>query len=331
MKSAKTSKQKRRTFLYLWILLALLILFVTATYTWFALSRAPHVNDMVLNVNTQKGIELALSYDAPDGDWGQRIDFADIVNEDCPLKPVTWSDARQKFMAVRYGFDGRGIGFTELSDARNANRTDGDGYYVIGEFFARSDTPCSVSLADAVLINEGENGAGTYVIGSPVWDSENIKHDNGGNGAEEAIRIGFRITPVNAQTGEAVGDSEFFIYEPNCDAHVSGANEYYQTPSIDGTDTLTAKDHLILQKSSTWTEAEPVQHNVTIKSLGEFTNNMRLFALDPGEKVKIDLYVWLEGQDSDCVSMINKAQILASIQFRVDNGSQSGLDDLPED
>ena len=286
---------------------------------------------MALNINTQSGIELALSYNAPDDDWGQRISFADLVTEDCPLKPVTWSDLRQKFLAVRYGFDGRGYDFVELSDERSANRNDGEGYYVIGTFYARSDSPCGVYLAEAVMLNEGENGAGTYVMGSPVWDSETVSHKNGGNGAENAIRIGLRITPIDEKTGEADGASEFFIYEPNCDYHISEPEGYTPTVSVDKVDALTDANHLILQKHSSWTEAEPVQHNVTIKQLGEFISNMRLFSIQPGEKVKIDLYVWLEGQDVDCVSMINKAEISANIQFRVDNSGQSGLDDIPDD
>ncbi len=330
MKDSKTKNQRRRTFLYLWILLALLILFVTATYTWFSLSRTPHVNDMGLNINAQNGIELALKYDAPDDEWGQRIDFADLVTEDCPLKPVTWSDARQRFLAVRYGFDGRGYDFAELTDENSANRSDGEGYYVIGTFYARSDAYCDVSLAEAVLLNEGENGAGTYVIGSPVWDSETVSHKNGGNGAENAIRMGLRITPIDEKTGQPDGEYEFFIYEPNCDLHVSETEGYQPTPSIDRKDTLTDADHLILQKHSSWTEAEPVQHNVTIKQLGEFLQNVKLFSIKPGEKVKIDLYVWLEGQDIDCKSMINKAEIQANIQFNAEQGNQSGLDDVPD-
>ena len=41
--------------------------------------------------------------------------------------------------------------------------------------------------------------------------------------------------------------------------------------------------------------------------------------------VRIELYVWLEGQDVDCTNRISQAQILASIQFATETSGQSGL------
>ena len=330
MKKDAERNRKKRTFIYLWILIALSVLLVAATYTWFALSQTPHVNDMALYVNADSGLELALAYDAPDEEWGQRLDFLDMVSEDYPLKPATWSNARQSLVTIQYGFDGRSTGnWIELTDERNANRQDGDGYYVVGTFYARSFSPCKVSLAEAVEVNEGENGAGTYVIGTPVWDPQRIIHSDGGAGAETAIRLGFRITPVDAESGQPRGIPEFFIYEPNCNGHESGEAGYTPTPSIDGSETLINADHLILQERSTWTEADPVQRGVTIKDLGRFVSNKELFPLESGGKVKIELYIWLEGQDVDCISRIDKAEILASIQFHVDYSGQSGMDDIP--
>ena len=331
MMPEKAKKQKRRTFLYLWVLLALFILLVTATYTWFNISQTPHVNDMAVYVNVQNGIEIAKAYDAPDDEWGQRIDFYDVIKGEYPLKPVTWSNKEQRFYAMSYGFDGRMSRFTPLTDERNSNRSGGDGYYLAGTIYVRTDMTCNVKLAEAVMINGGENGAGTYVIGMPVWDSENIAHTDGGNGAESAIRIGFRITHINRHTDKTIEEPEFFIYEPSCDTHISGSEGYYKTPSIDGTDNLIDDEHLILQTASTWEETYPVQHDVTIKDLGTFKTNRQLFRITADEKIKVDIYVWLEGNDCDCVARINDAKILANLQFEVDYSGQSGYEDIPED
>jgi hypothetical protein len=120
--------------------------------------------------------------------------------------------------------------------------------------------------------------------------------------------------------------SEFFIYEPNTDSHIEEESTgYINTPSIDGTDHLVDSDYLIRQTASTWTEAYPVQRDVVIKDLGEFIDNPTLFTIGTNEMVKIDLYIWLEGQDVDCTNEIQKAQILANIQFVGDAGSHSGL------
>jgi hypothetical protein len=68
-----------------------------------------------------------------------------------------------------------------------------------------------------------------------------------------------------------------------------------------------------------------VERNVVIKDLGEFQSDTELFSLQPGEMVKIDLYVWLEGQDIDCTNQITQAQIMACIQLASEASGQSGL------
>jgi hypothetical protein len=184
-----------------------------------------------------------------------------------------------------------------------------------------------VTLTPAVEVDEGIHGSGTYVIGTPLWDSQQVLHNNGGQGAESAIRLGLRFTPVD-QIGIENGPSEFFIYEPNINTHIdedTDTTTYISTPSMDGTDHLIAEDHLIRQRASTWSEAYPVQRNVVIRDLGEFEELPTLFSLDAGGMVKIDIYVWLEGQDVDCTNQITEAQILASIQFAGDTGNQSGM------
>ena len=172
-------------------------------------------------------------------------------------------------------------------------------------------------------------GAGTYVIGTPVWNGQRVLHDNGGSGAECAVRIGLRITRLNPDgTPLADEDPTFIIYEPNADAHTEGDSGYVATPSIDGTDSLVPEDRLILQTASSWREAYPVQRDVLIHELGEFTTPTKLFQLAPEEMVQIDLYLWLEGQDVDCTNRIDSAQIIANIQFGSTAGGQSGLDPI---
>ncbi len=320
-------KRRRRTFIYLYVLLALLILLVAASYTWFALTQTPRVSDMAVHVNTTTGIELATAYDASDEEWGQNIDFEDLVTESGPLKPITWSEKNRSFYTIIYGLDGRMAGkWQALTDAENANRKDIHGYYVVGTVYARSGEPCEVSLMEAVEMNGGEDGAGTFVIGTPIWNSQSVLHDNGGSGAETAIRLGFKITQVDSETGQALGESDFYIYEPNCDLHINGTVGYVDTPSIDGTETLGSR--LILQSASEWTEAYPVERNVTIKTLGEFQTDTTLFELDIDSVVRIDLYVWLEGQDVDCTNLIEEAQIFANVQLHADYSGQSGLVDI---
>ena len=322
----QSSKKKRRMliFLYFYLVLVLFTLLTVASYTWFSLSKTPRVSDMYMFINTQTGLEISLTPDAEE--WVYQLDFRDMVDVTTPLRPVTWSDRDQRFYAAVYGYDGRRTGQWEpLSDARHANKNTIDGYYIKDTFYARSGQAVAVQLSPAVEVDEGVQGSGTYLIGYPEWDSENIVHNNGGRGAECAVRVGIRITPVNSEgvsTGEA---SDFYIYEPNSNIHPDGMVGYAATPSIDGTAALVDQTRLILQSASTWTEADPVQRDVVIKDLGEFMTDTTLFKLEAEEMVKIDLYIWLEGQDVDCTNEINRAQILASIQFAANVEDHSGM------
>lgn len=319
-----------RVFVYCIMILILLSLLVTATYTWFSISQTPRVSNIGMNINAPTGLVLSGSITNPN--WVRRLDYVELVPETAPLRPVTWSDEQQRFLAAHYGADGRLTGqWTPLSDEINANRDDVYGYYIKVTFYATTDTAVDISLTPAVEVEEGVDGSGTYLIGSPVWNSENILHDDGGAGAEKAIRIGFRFTPI-VDDQEVTDHSSFIIYEPNCDSHLDGTEGYVYTPSIDGTESLVPDDRLILQTTTSWTEADIVQRDVVIKSMGEFTTDTDLYSLKANDVVRIDMYIWLEGQDVDCTNKIgHKAQLLANVQFDADIGSQSGMETIPED
>ena len=330
MNKTKHPHRGRRIFLYSIMILLLLSLFTTATYTWFTISRTPRVSNIGLYVNAPVGLRLSA---APEGQpWVSRLDFAQLVPETSPLRPVTWSEQDQRFYAAEYGPDGRQTGnWHRLSDDNNANRDDAYGYYIKATFYATTDTVVDVSLTHATEIEEGVSGYGTYLIGSPVWDAENILHYNGGNGAETAVRIGLKVTPM-VDTEPAADQSAFYIYEPNSNEHMDGSSGYVNTPSIDGTATLVPQDRLIRQTATRWQEANPVQRGLVNYEMGEFETDTDLFSLEVGQIVQIDLYVWLEGQDMDCTNRIGReARIMANVQFLAESGDQSGLEPIPEE
>lgn len=322
-KQNQGKKQRNKILIYLYLCFILLLLLTVASYTWFSLTQTPRVSDLSMHVATTGGLELALTPDSEE--WELQLDFLDMVNETAPLRPVTWSNEEQRFYAAAYGMDGRQTDqWLALSDEVNANQNNLDGYYIVGTFYARSGTYAKVSLSPAVEVDEGLQGSGTYLIGTPIWNAETISHDNGGQGAETAVRVGIRVTQVDTD-GSAIENSYFYIYEPNADLHIDGSEGYVDTPSIDGTETLIPEDQMIIQTASTWTEAYPVQRTVVIKDLGEFTTPVDLFEIQTGEMFRIDIYIWLEGQDVDCTNQLSSAQILANIQLAAGTENQSGL------
>lgn len=326
-KTEQTQRRRRiRTILYLYVLLVLLSLFSVATYTWFSISRTPEVSDMAIYVNSPTGLEL--SADPTATEWKLQLNMADLCGESAPLRPITWSDMDKQFFAATYGIDGRLTNIWEpLTDSRNANKDNADGYYMKGVFYARCEQKVEVYLSSAVEVEEGRMGAGTYVIGTPIWNPETISHDNGSHGAELAIRIGLLIEKTDLEG--KIKEQEpavFYIYEPNFDKHIDNTEGDVPTPSKDGTESLVSEDFIIKQTMNSWMESDPVQNGVVVRSLGEFTTDTTLFTITNDELARISLYVWLEGQDKDCTNAIgHESHLQANVQFATKSDGQSGL------
>jgi hypothetical protein len=311
--------------LYFYMILILLVLLTVASYTWFNISQTPRVSNMALYINAMAGMDFSVS---PESDeWVKRISFNQLVVEDVVLRPATWSQEDQKFYGAVYGMDGRLTGkWVPLSDERNANRENYEGYYSIGTFYAHSDETVIVSLTPAVAVYEGgERGAGTYVIGTPVWNAKKLCHDNGGMGAEDAVRVGIRVYRLDENHQPTDEEPLFFIYEPNSDRHASAAEGYIPTPSKDGSESLIDQKNIITQTATFWEDRKPPLRNEQVYTFGEFVDNPKMFVIHEDEVVMIQLIIWLEGQDVDCTNGIANAKITANIQFKADSYHDSGV------
>lgn len=327
-KRANIATRKRFLLFELFILLLILLLLLsTATYTWFAISRTPTVNNMEIYVNSNGGLSLSWEPDGGNG-WGQHLDYSSRYTNSI-LKPVTYSYENDCFYAARFGFDGRvESADQQLNDDQHTNRDSINGYYVKATFYGLAEGNIKVSLLSS------DRGEGTYVVGTPMWDDEEIIHVNGGGGAQYAVRIGFRITPLDKNGEPNTDKTRFVIYEPNATDHVNYkgkyVSEYIPTPSVDGENNdLIPEKNLIRQSSTLWTEADPVQKDVVVYKHGKFLDDTGLFELNDGELVKIDMYLWLEGQDVDCTNRIgDMARIFSSIQFLVEFQNQSGMEEI---
>lgn len=297
---------------------------ISASVAWMNISRTPIVSDLGLTVLTENRLEIAPDENGSPGEWDVVLDLSTILENVAPLKTVTYSQSRGGFYAMSYGLDGRAAGATvALTDAQHANvRGNGspsgttDGYYIAIPFWLRAPSTAVISLSEAKEVEEGLAGTGTYVIGNPVWNGSAVIHENGGNGLETAIRIGLQCQTTDLE-GNPQGGSRFIIYEPNADTHVDGTTGYLETPSIDGGASLIGGNDLIWQTTSTWNETTPVLSSNVLYQMGQFQTGTDLFTITPSTMQKITLYVWLEGQDVDCVNAAAgvPTSILANLQF----------------
>ena len=308
---------------------------VGVSVAWLMISRTPIVSDLGLKVLTNDRLEIAPDVNGTPGEWDVTMDLSTVLNDLSPLKPVTYSQAKNQFFAMSYGLDGRADGVTvALTDDANANvKSNGsasgteNGYYIATTFWMKAPSLADISLSEAKEVEEGKAGSGTYVIGNPVWNGSALVHENGGNGMETALRLGFQCQKTDLK-GNPIGDPVFYIYEPNGDSHVKEPNGYIETPSMDGGNSLVSSDRLIWQSTSSWNETTPVLNSQVVYNLGEFKTDATLFDISPSTLEKITLYVWLEGQDVDCINAASAypTSILANIQFKPnENGKKSNI------
>ena len=323
----RRSAAGRRTFYLLIIAILSVIGLTVASYAWMSISTTPMVTDLALTVITENALQLA-SNDAgkPADDWSTIMDLGNIA-EEITLQPVTYVASEDAFYAAGIALDGRADSgnMTRLTDENGALLSefaaaeDKSGYLYICDFWIRTNAAdCTVALTPPVVREDGELGAGTFMVGEPVWDAGTVSHKDAGNGAQNAIRLALRIDPVD-DFGEKY-DPAFIIYEPNAD----GGTGLTETQSAKG-DGLLHGDHILLQQSvSSWSESDPVLRDTVHYSPGDFiTENLNMFPLRSGKARHVTLYIWLEGQDADCNNTISEGRILANLQFTAVTGEDN--------
>lgn len=309
-----------------WITLVSFVSLTTAAYAWMSIANTIKVTDLALNVVTENALELAPDADGAAGEWANTLQMSELLAGDAVLKPVTYSSQRDAFLAPRYGWDGRAdfsdpllITQTQtgipIPSSDEAEEGGGTGYLFAFDFWVRTGaSDCTVHLTESREVTQGLPGGGSYVVGKPIWNADAIRHEDGGKGAQNALRIAFR------SYDESDGSKgKFVIFEPNAD---SGGG-YEPTPSIDGAETLIEQDSLILQSVSDWSEQSPVFKDHVNFKLGEFlSDNTGLFTLRAGHARRVTMYIWLEGQDKDCINSISVAEVLVNLQFLAEAGSE---------
>ncbi len=295
------------------VILVSLVLLTTATYAWMSIASTLKVVNLAMTVVTDNALKVALDEDGTPGEFTTVLDLSELFAEDNILRPVTYSAVEDAFMAPVYGLDGRIETLTEMllreDEEATPNYTlmaEGDeeaGYLIALDLWVcASETSCAVTLSPPTEVTEGLLGGGTYLVGAPVWNAETYTHDDGGQGAEYAIRIGFRSYDDDGET------ENFVMYEPNNTGDV--------TTSVDGTGEYISADKYIIQSESTWDEQTPTLRDNVDYTLGEFlTDDIVLFELEAGVPKLITVYIWLEGQDEACDNSISAAELLLNLQF----------------
>lgn len=299
-----------------WVSAVTLIVLTTVTYAWMSMASILKVTDLSLNVIADNALEVAPDSDGQPGEWSAVLNLAGFEAADVNLHPVTWSDSDSAFYAPRYGLDGR----TDFTDPIRVARpqtsqsvpigtiVEREGYLLAFDLWVRAGASnCDVELSEPLPVKDGIAGQGTFVIGQPIWNAEAVHHDDGGSGAQNALRIAlYSYDEPDGTMGR------FVLYEPNADSR----GEMAATQSLDGSPGLVAEERRITQSVSGWSEQDPVLRDTVNYKMGNFLNNpVSLFRLKAGHPRRVTVFIWLEGQDIDCTNAIESAQLQVNLQL----------------
>ena len=191
-------------------------------------------------------------------------------------------------------------------------------------FWAKSDgNTASITLTDPKERSDGQMGGGTYAVGRPVWSDTEGKHIDGGYWSETTLRMAFECIPMNYDY-EQTGETTWAFYEPNADVHPDGSTGYIETYNVEGGPLVPEGANHIIQNASTWEETSPALQDTVLYHPGAFTQNKELFQISSG-LMKIRLYIWMEGQDVDCIARNVARAVLVdgNIQFAASGETKS--------
>jgi len=328
------------------LLLALIgfVALTTAAYAWIGVSRVPFITNMSISVLTENGIMCAPDKDGlPDTDrWSTYMDLDEYTADMVPIRPATYlpDEEGNLFHMITYDLTGRTAGVKPLEE-ENFNQTysenpgyeaafqdavDGGYMYYIDMWMMTNNVNADIYLMDGETDADGQLSGGTYCIGEPTWNEDEVKHEDAGYGLECSVRFGFEWQNTD-MNGNPIGEKNFVIYEPNADIHPQLSEGAIATENVRGEE-LIDTEHLITQKAYTWQESSPVLADTVKYTVGEFINNPQLLRIEKLGMVKIRVYVWIEGQDYDCkaYAAAHEVNLRANFSFGVHEQEQINTD-----
>ena len=289
------------------MVLASVIALSGVTYAWFTTSNEATVGTLDVNVATANGIQVSL-----DGvSWRSTLTGQDIIDaiEDGltnyknavnqfptgEIAPVSSAgDVNNGKLQMFFGQYNEAGGLDSIREEEEG-RTNG-GNFIAFDLFIKSSMDQDMSM---ILGQTASYVASTDVFGG----SKNAA-------TETAVRVAFlpmgdATEPASAQALK--GDGTVYIWEPNASDRAAGIT-VAGAPDYSGFFT----EFTNISED----ELEEGTHVKSVKTLKNGSDFEDLFTLKNGIN-KIRVYIWLEGQDVDCVNAISSGDFSVNLLFTV--------------
>lgn len=285
------------------MVLASVIALTGVTYAWFTTGNTASVTGLDVNVQTANGIQISLDAskwksvitadDLVDA-IGKATDYADrtIQIPGAEIAPVsTAGDVANGKLQMFFGEYDKSGNLRSVSEVEQ-NRTSGGNFVAFDLFFKSTmDQTLTLKLGDAASFVKGTTAMGGF---------DNV-------GTEKAVRVAFLDMGSAATAAQARGLKDVknvYIWEPNSQTRA------------DGVDADTGKLPYDGFKAEFESVPEDALSDDQVKAVTTFDADQDITNLTNGIS-KVRIYIWLEGQDVDCINNISFGDFTANLAFAV--------------
>ncbi|MBR4308931.1 MAG: hypothetical protein IKT58_04955 [Oscillospiraceae bacterium] len=286
------------------MVLASVIALSGVTYAWFTTGNTATVETLNVNVQTANGIQVSLDAES----WRSIITAEDIEEAvkntnllvqypKTSIVPVSSAgnvtNGRLELFLGNYREDDGNLKSTALEDTRATENVN----YVAFDLYFQS------SMEQDLTLNIGPSAS--YVKGVALKEGRNEKA-----GAEKAVRVALLpMGTYNEEVDESplalTGDGTCYIWEPNATERADGVN-------VDKGNKVPYSGF----KTTFESVAEAELGDSEVSPVETFIGDQKIITLQPGIS-KVRVYIWLEGQDVDCINNISFGDFCVNLLFSV--------------
>ena len=258
------------------------------TYAWFTSSSSATVTGMTFDVYSPVGgVLISETYNT---DWSYSIELNNASFEN--FMPLSTSD----------NLTGGKLSF--FAGTVNTAPTLGD----LGEEIYTLEAGDNAYFAKTLyLYNDGAESVSVNLAGTTIAFNTLGEKDHK---AETAMRLALvkhgEYDQDNVSVAPSSGKDGVAIYEPHAETHVDGTLTgklpYYGITGASG-----------LNQWFVSTEAS--QYTEEVKTVVDLTSDDLTVTVPAGMCYAVTVYIWLEGQDVDCVNSVGGSNLMAALHF----------------
>lgn len=359
----KTTKKQKKSNLKVSLLLLLLaaVLLISSTYAWFIANNTATISTINVKVETVEGIQISVDAD----NWKDTISNADITGAGATydkavnqlpgiLKPVSSGASSANVTESKLDM----FNVTAVDSGETSSDNVGRKKMVSTKATDTHGTTGDYITFDVFFNLQSSEAKDLYLTSNSnvIWDSVRAGADTNAKykddkGLQNSARIAFMVfnnskeaDPPTAQnwTYTAGGEnSTFVLWEPNADAHTTGAitnatkDAPYDVPheelaNLDGETKKVplpysgVKSEFAANQNIYFWNATAANYGTALQAVtpqiatnAGNTERKKLVTLKPGY-TKMRIYMWLEGQDIDCYTKASGTYLNFNLQFEVD-------------